>query len=103
MSYYKNGENGFDCPECNDFHKMPLNGYLINPKIAKLCDKLAVAVSRHQIDDCIKKIKENCDHIRNEAQLISEELIGTIQTNKLELLEQIDAYRRFAILSPLRK
>ena len=115
-----NGEKGFKCPECDDFHEMPPKGYIKNPKLAKLCDKQAAPVSRGslasslglQIDDlklnldelanknklCIERIKEHCDELRNVVQLSSEELIETIQTFNSELIEQINAYEKNSVL-----
>ena len=37
----KNGENGFKCPKCDDFHEMPHKGYIKNSTLAKLCNKQA--------------------------------------------------------------
>ena len=115
-----NGEKGFKCPECDDFHEMPQKGYIKNPKLAKLCDKQAAAVSRGslasslalQIHDlkqnldelanknklCIERIKEHCDKLRNEVQLSSEELIETIQKFNSELIEQINAYEKNSVV-----
>ena len=35
----KKGQNGFKCPECDDFHEMPQKGYIKNSNLAKLCNK----------------------------------------------------------------
>ena len=45
------------------------------------------------------KIKEYCDGLRNEVQLSSEELIESIKTHNLELIEQINAYENKSMLN----
>ena len=114
------GEKGFKCTECNDFHEMPPKGYLKNLKLAKLCEKRAVEVSRSKLADefkaqldefkqnvdilrnknkpCIEIIKEYFDNLRNEVQLSSEELIETIKKYNLDLIEHINAYETNSML-----
>ena len=116
----KNGETGFKCPVCDEFHETPKKGYLKNANLAKLCEKKAVEVSRSkQAEDFKRKlrnfkqnldklanknkpsieiIKEYCANLRNEVQLSSEELVETIKKYNLELIEQINAYEKSSLL-----
>ena len=87
----KDGENGFKCPECEDFHEQPKKGYSKITNLSKLCEIKAKEVSRGSLVDSLKaqldeiklklnelsngnnlgvdKIKDYCDKLRNEAQL----------------------------------
>ena len=116
----KDGENGFKCPVCDDFHEQPKTGFLLNANLAKLCEikpnkiergPLANALNA-QLDEMklklnklsnennlgVDKIREYCDLLRNEVQLSSEELIESIKTHNIELIEQINAYEKSSIL-----
>ena len=61
----KDGENGFKCPICDDFHEKPNNGYFINANLAKLCEIKANEVSRGTLADSLKarldEIRQNLD------------------------------------------
>ena len=116
----KNGENGFKCPICRQFHEIPRNGYLKNSNLAKLCEMKANEVSRGSLADSLKaqldeiklklavlakenqlgadKIKEHCDGLRNAVQLSSEQLIETIKAHNLDLIDQINHYENKSIL-----
>ena len=116
----KNGENGFECPVCEDFHEKPKKGFGKIINLAKLCDIKASEVSRSTFANSLKaqldemklkldelskenklgaeKIKEYCDGLRNEVQLSSEELIESIKSHNSELIEQINAYENKSML-----
>lgn len=113
-------ENGFKCPECAEFHEKPTKGYLKNKSLAKLCDKTAAQVSRSKQADAFKaqldemklnldklaqenkfgpdKIREYCANKRNEVQLRTEELIESIKSFNMELIEHINAYEKDSLL-----
>ena len=116
----KTAENGFKCPVCEDFHKIPKTGYSMNLNLAKLCKIKANEVSRSPLADSLKpkldeiklkldelskenslgadKIKDYCAGLRNEVQLSSEQLIEGIKTQNMELIEQINAYEKSSML-----
>ena len=114
--FTRNGENGFKCPVCNDFHQEPKKGFVKNSNLAELCAMQANEVSRGLHADiskrklfdlkqnldhlatknkvCVERIQEHCDQLRNEVQLSSEQLIQSIKTHSMDLIEQINAYER---------
>ena len=115
-----NGENGFKCPVCDDFHEQPKKGYLKNPNLALLSDNEAASVSRGSLADTLavqmydlklgldelanknrlstETIKEYCDGLRNEVQLSSDEQIKSIKKHNMELIEQINAHETKSML-----
>ena len=116
----KDGENGFKCPVCDEFHEKPKTGFLLNANLAKLCEIKPNKVERGPLADALNtqldemklklnklsnennlgvdKIRQYCDLLRNEVQLSSEELIESIKAHNLELIEQINAYEKSSIL-----
>lgn len=117
----KDDKNSFLCPVCQVVHVKQLDEYFKNTNLAKLCDKQANEVSRGSLANTLSsglgklkqkldklsiesklgadRIKEHCDGVRNEVQLCSEELIQSISEHNLELIEQIDAYEKAAMLN----
>ena len=112
----KNGENGFKCPVCDDYHILPNQGWYKNLNLGKICEKKAAGVSRgpqadtlsHQLDELKlklddftsersfseEKINEYCNKLRNEVQLSTDELLKSINILNARLIEQIDTYER---------
>ena len=110
----KEAEQGFECPECEEFHQEPLKGYFKNLNLAKICEKKAAEVSRgtqaHTLSSQLSEIQLNldklvldfglgvdiiknyCDTLRNEVQLTTEQAIEQIKKLSMGLIQEVDSY-----------
>jgi gas vesicle protein len=110
----KDGENGFKCPVCADFHEIPSKGYIKNFNLDQISDKQANEVTRGSLADTLKaqlgefkqntdelanwiesssnKINKHCNDLRSEVSLSTDKLIQSIYNLKSELVCQIDDY-----------
>ena len=119
-------DNGFNCPECKQFHIKPPNGYLQNLSLIRSCilnenhtlsslivdnsdnvENLKSALNDIKIkldklaDDNklgVVKIKNHCDELRNKVKKHSDELIENIKSLNLKLMENIDDYEKDSML-----
>jgi hypothetical protein len=110
---------GFDCPLCNEFHKIPENGFIKNLHLANLIKQQPADVYRGTIGEDMKSmlkeirnntdklinnkknsiqtIRKHCDDVRNQVDLRTEMVIEEIKTYREELIKQVNEYEKECI------
>ena len=110
----KEAEQGFECPECDEFHQEPPKGFFKNLNLAKICEKKAAEVSRgtqaHTVSSQLGEIqlkldklvldfelgvniiKDFCNRLRNEVKLTTEQTIEHIKKLGMGLIQEVDKY-----------
>ena len=100
---------------CNNIHAIPVDGFIVNPTLAKLVEKKPYEVYRSSLVEEFKQnlnilkqeidfltnkmqlggenITEYCNSIKNEIQLKTEKTIEAIKQHSLDILLQIDYYQ----------
>ena len=113
-------ENKFKCIACNEYETMPNNGFQINSIVVKLIAKQPKEISRgheaeklkqnvRDLEAQVKKllfemnngdyfIREDCNELRVQVQLVKEEKIREIDQLCDALLKKIDAYEEMSLL-----
>jgi hypothetical protein len=112
---------GLTCKFCNEFHQIPKNDFTINQRISKLISMRPKEVYRGKSIqnfksdlDTIKekmdalgadmnqggdKIREYCEFIRNDVDLVTESWIESIQKFRDEFLKKIEMYEQECLVN----
>jgi hypothetical protein len=119
----------FECLVCEEKHKMPENGFIINKSLSKILALELSKVSRGEAFDSLTKlldnlqkksnliklgidngtdlIKEHCMNLRNDVQLKTEECIEEVilQVNDIstKIIDEINEYEQELIESNKKK
>ena len=108
--------NGFNCVICHELHELPKNGFRKNQRLAKLVEIKPDEVTRSPIANELKaqlnrihekikilendlkigsnKIKEYCDFIRHDVDLVTESWYECIKSYHDEFMETISTYEK---------
>jgi hypothetical protein len=106
----------FDCLVCKQKHKMLKNGLLINKSILEMLSIEPTKVSKDKVfvtfQDSLNNIQKNinlitngvnnrddyikdhCIDLRNEVQLVTEEIIQQINNSNIQIINEIDDFER---------
>ena len=113
-------KDGFDCTLCHEFHARPASGFPISQLIVQLLEKKPGEIYRNKTVDSLKshlneikstvqslvqlvnqsehKIKEHCDFVRHDVQLVTDSAYEYIDKFREQFMSEIDAYEKECLL-----